>query len=100
VPSLLTIRSGQCLPCGQSGQGSAFLVDNQVRARPFYKQQISLRNNNKKPDKEKVHWKKTGRNLNCCFEFLFCRQAFPSVSYKMYARHQGLFFIIEIGKKL
>ncbi len=35
--------------------------------------------------------KKTGRKINRCLEFLSQRQFFPSVSYKIYARHHCLF---------
>ncbi len=37
--------------------------------------------------------KKKLSELNCCWEFLFCRQFFPSC--KIYARHHSLCFIIE-----
>jgi hypothetical protein len=44
--------------------------------------------------------KKTGRKINRCLEFLSHRQFFPSVSYKISARHHCLFFkIIEVGRK-
>jgi len=36
--------------------------------------------------------KKTGRKINRCLEFLSHRQFFPSVLYKIYARHHCLYF--------
>jgi hypothetical protein len=43
--------------------------------------------------------KKTGRKFNRCLKFLSHRQLFPSVLYKIYARHHCLFFITEVGIK-
>ncbi len=42
--------------------------------------------------------KKTGRKINRCLEFLSHRQFFPSVLYKIYARHHCI-FLYHTGRK-